>query len=142
MSFQAFQQNFPQTAFVNPQTGHLTTDGRLLLTTMHQRQGGGTGIIPVVKQALAATGATQADAHTLTADWNDVQTVPTGSGVAIPTMKPGNDITIRNSGANALNVYPFSGAQIDTHAVNAPISMPPNTTMTLRCWSTTLLRST
>jgi hypothetical protein len=137
VSFQGFQQNFPQTPVVNPQTGHLTTDGRLLLTTMWQRQGGGTGIVPVVKQALAATGATQADAHALTADWNDVETTPAGSGVVMPTMKPGNDITIRNGGASPLNVYPFPGATIDGATV---FPLAAGATKEFKCWSTTLVR--
>jgi len=142
MSFQSFQQNFPQTALNHPQTGRLTTDGRLLHTTVWQRTGGGSGIPTVVHTALAATGSTQHDALTLAADWNDVQTTSTGAGVVMPVMKPGNDITVRNEGPSPLNVYPFAGAQINALAVNAPFVLAPGTQMEFRCWSTTLVRTT
>jgi hypothetical protein len=141
MSFQSFQQNFPQTALSQPETGHLTKDGRLLHTTVWNRTGGGSGIPTVVKTALTAAGSGQGDALSLTADWNDVET-SSGNGVVMPPMKPGNDITVRNDGPNSLNVYPFPGAQINNLGVNAPFVLTPNMQMEFRVWTTTLIRST
>lgn len=142
MSFQAFHNNFPQMPLVDPKTGLMTKDGRLLLTTMWQRTGGGTGIVPIVNGALTAAGTTQQNALGLTGDWNNVETVASGTGVVMPTLKPGNDITVRNSGSNPLNVYPFPGSQINANAINAPHVVAPGVAVTYQCWSTTQVHTT
>jgi hypothetical protein len=142
VSIQAFQQNFQQTRpLVDPKTGVLTVDGQYLLLALWNRTGQGSGIVPVVSPPLTATGSGQGDALGLVADWNDVESVPGTSGVVMPILKPGNDITVYNGSGNSLNVYPFSGARIDIAAVNAAISMAPGELRYFQCWSTTQMRT-
>jgi hypothetical protein len=76
-----------------------------------------------VAPGLTATGTTQAGALPLGADCCNFTTVPAGSGAILPTMNPGDQISVYNGGANALLVYPPVGAQIKSLAVNAGYSI-------------------
>jgi len=141
MSIQAFIQNFKDTwPLINPKTGLLTVDGKYLLLALWNRTGKGSGIVPIVSPPLTATGNSQATALGLVADWNDVETVLAGSGVVMPTLKPGNDIVVFNGSATALNVYPFSGAAIDAFAVNAPFVLPAGKLRCWQCWGIAQMR--
>jgi len=142
MSFQSFQQNYQKTRpLVDPKTGILTVDGDYLLLALWNRTGLGSGIVPVVSPPLTATGSSQSDALGLIADWNDVETVPASSGVIMPPMSPGNDITVFNGSGTTLNVYPFLGAKIDTGAVNAPFPLIAGERRCFQCWGTTQMRT-
>lgn len=148
MSIQAFLQNFdPRNPLVDPQTGIPTTNyGRALLLALWNRTGAGTGIVPKVTDVLndgtlTATGATQADAFAVSADWNWFGTVPAGTGALILPLKPGNDIQFYNGGANSLKVYPPVGSQIDALAVNAPFVLAAGKLRVFECWSMTQLFS-
>ena len=77
---------------------------------------------------LTATGTTQADALVLVSDWNNVTSVPAGSGVILPALTAGQQLWVfNNDPAQNLNVYPPIGSSITyqsvTGAVNAPISV-------------------
>lgn len=82
----------------------------------------GTGSSPInatqicgdVANTLTATGTTNADALRLNAVHNRVTTTAAGTGVLLPPIEPGAEVTVMNSGANALLVYPgTTGAQIN-----------------------------
>jgi hypothetical protein len=74
----------------------------------------------------AGTTQTQAGATLLTAEFNNVTTVGTaGDGVRLPDAVVGAKITIKNSGANALAIYPFASDSIDALAANLPIRIQP-----------------
>ena len=73
---------------------------------------------------ISAAGASQGTATALLADVNNVTTVAAGAGVILSTTQVGSYITILNSGANALLVYPPVGGTIDGQATNIPISVP------------------
>lgn len=63
---------------------------------------------------LTAAGTTNADALRLNAIHNRVTTTASGTGVLLPPIEPGAEVTVMNSGANALLVYPgTTGAQIN-----------------------------
>jgi hypothetical protein len=90
-----------------------------------------TGISAVQSQAvqgsvangLTATGSTQGAALPLPADINYVTTVAASTGVILPPMNPGDSLNVYNKGANALLVYPPTGAIINSLATNAGYSV-------------------
>lgn len=76
-----------------------------------------------VQTGIIAAGATQGTATSLSKDFNVVSTVPAGAGVILPTTTGGYKITVINSGANALKVYPSTGAQINGIGTNTAYSL-------------------
>jgi|GEM_PF-6878152 len=82
---------------------------------------------------VLAAGTTQGTATALTSAYNVVTTVASGSGVILPTPAgSGASVSIKNSGANPLLVYPNSGAAIDGGAANAAVSVPVGAVYTVQ----------
>jgi len=78
-----------------------------------------TSILGSVANGLTATGVGQSDALALTSDLNVFSTVATGTGTRLQAnLARGDEITVANNGANALLVYPPTGAAIGTAAAN------------------------
>jgi hypothetical protein len=74
----------------------------------------------------------------LTTDINVITTAAAApSGVTLPTATTGRRLLIVNKGANAVNVYPATGATIDALAVNTAISIPVNGLLEFNASSTT-----
>lgn len=86
---------------------------------------------------VTAAGTNQATATPLTADFNYVNSVASGTGVSLPTPKIGNLITVVNNGANTLLVYPAVGTAIDLFSNG--ISVPVGQTYTAQGISSTLM---
>jgi hypothetical protein len=72
-----------------------------------------TNICGDVATALTATGTTNADALALSATINLVSTTAASTGVRLMLPESGSGVVVINSGANALLVYPGTGAQIN-----------------------------
>jgi hypothetical protein len=89
--------------------------------------------------AVTAAGTTQATATPLTGSINTVSTVASGTGVNLPASYGGLAITVINSGANALLVYPAQGAAdtINGLAATNGVSLFPGTAATFNCTSPT-----
>lgn len=62
---------------------------------------------------LTAAGSTNADALQLSSINNRVTTTALNTGVRLPPLEVGAMVTVMNSGANALLVYPGTGNQIN-----------------------------
>jgi hypothetical protein len=142
MSFNSFPFNFPTAALpLVDNQGKPTNFFWQYLLSLFNRTGSADGIDPqVVPSPLTAAGTSQATALALGADWNWIGTVPVGTGAVIPAMKPGNDIWVWNAGANPLNVFPFSGAQIGSAGtINAAVALAAGHLAYFQCWSPTLL---
>lgn len=77
---------------------------------------------------LTAAGTTQATALALTTQENIVTTVAVGSGVILPSLAVGTETVVRNRGANALLIYPPTGAAIEAAAANASVSLAVGST--------------
>ncbi len=93
----------------------------------------GTGIV--------AAGTSQGTATLITDKYSSVSTVPTGTGVVLPTfvnIGVGVTLTILNDGANPLLIYPQSGASIDSLSVNAPFTLAVGGRINLICISSVL----
>ncbi len=88
--------------------------------------------------ALSAAGTTQGTATTLTNAVNFLGTVSSGAGVILsPNGTAGDCQFVFNGGANAVKVYPPSGAKINALATNAGVLVAPNTACEFWCGSTT-----
>jgi hypothetical protein len=90
-----------------------------------------------VDAALTAAGSTQGTGTALTKAINNVTTVAASTGVVLPTAVAGYVIIVRNGGANALNVYPATGAAINAGAANAAHSLPVGAMIQYVAMSTT-----
>lgn len=74
-----------------------------------------------------ATGTTQADAFPLSISNTQFTTVASGTGAVAPGfLQPGDHFRVYNNGANALLVYPTTGAGINNGATNAGFSVAAN----------------
>ena len=58
-----------------------------------------------------------------------MSTVASGAGVVLPTAVAGMVLTITNTSANSLLVYPASGAQVNSLAANAAFTQVANATL-------------
>jgi hypothetical protein len=114
------------TATGNVSGGNLTTGGVVAAT------GNVTGanivssayVISSVGTAISAAGSTQGTGTALTKNINVVSTVLTGNGVVLPTAIAGMRITVLNTSANTLAVYPAVNGIINAQAANAAYSAP------------------
>ena len=119
-----FPTNFPaQPIPLINKDGTMTIPGTNFWKALWNRTGGGTGIFQQNTSALVATGTAQADALSLMADWNQITTTASGTGVVLPSLTGGQSCLVLNSGATSLNVYPPTDAQIDVLGANNPYSL-------------------
>ena len=79
--------------------------------------GSATQICGDVADALTAAGSTNADALGLSAVINRVTTTAASTGVRLMAPEAGSQVVVVNSGANALLVYPSTGAAINALTV-------------------------
>lgn len=79
---------------------------------------------------IAAAGTAQSNATALAAQYNEVTNVASGTGVIIQAVIK-MPITVFARGANALLVYPPSGASIDGLSANTPVTLA---TLTYGSW--------
>jgi hypothetical protein len=85
-----------------------------------------------------ATGG-QGSATALTEEFNNVTTCATaGDSVALPTAVVGLAITVKNSGAASLAVFPATGDSINALAVNLSVNVPVGGTLEFRAISATV----
>jgi hypothetical protein len=77
--------------------------------------------------SLTAAGTDQSTALQLNYAHSSVSTVAAGTGVILPTTRAGREMKVFNRGANALNVYPPVGSQINALATNAPFVLAAGT---------------
>ena len=76
-----------------------------------------TNICGDVGNSLTATGSTYSDALQLSAVVNRSTTTASGTGVKLMPAEAGASVFVINSGANALLVYPGTGAAINALTV-------------------------
>ena len=92
-----------------------------------------------VATGLTATGSTSADAYEVTFAKNAFSTVSSGTGAILDSdAAPGDSQLVYNGGANALRVYPPTGAQINSLGANAAMLLARNTACEFFCLTTTL----
>jgi hypothetical protein len=106
----------------------LIAPGSLQVTTSTQTSATNT---------ISAAGTNQGTGTVLTTDYNVVTTTASGTGVVLPAGLAGRTVKVVNRGANALLVYPASGAQIDALGANVAISVIVNGTLEVSAISAT-----
>lgn len=81
--------------------------------------------IDTVQENIAAAGTTSATATAITARQAEVtsSTVGSAEGVRLPTIIQGNKVVVFNKTANAINVYPPTGKQINWAGVDVAHSL-------------------
>ena len=85
-----------------------------------------------------ATGG-QGSATALTGEYNDVTTCATaGDSVALPTAAAGLKITVKNSGAASLAVFPADADSINALAINLSVNIPVGGELTFRAKDVTV----
>jgi hypothetical protein len=83
-----------------------------------------------VATGIVAAGSTQGTATPLTKEINVVSTsASSATGVILPTAVAGMEITIINTSANLVFVYPGTSSFIDTQLVNVPNTLPAGHTL-------------
>lgn len=92
-----------------------------------------------VSASITAAGTTQATATLLINGINMIGTAAAGTGVVLFAYNPGASQTVYNGGANAVTVYPPSGAKINGLAANGGHVLATNTACTYWTCSTTQL---
>lgn len=136
-------QNLPlqQSPFVDPETGVLSYDGyQYLLSLLAQAESSQS--TATVATGLEATGTNQATALQLTNQWNEVDTVPSGSGVLLSAYGPGQTQVVFNEDpANALLVYPAPGSQINALGENIAYSLAAGSRATFDFVTDTQIRT-
>ena len=90
-----------------------------------------------VATGISAAGTVQGNATSITKDFNVVSTVASGAGVVLPTAVAGYRITVINTSANALLVYPAVNGIINSQAANAAYSQPAGARLDYISTSTT-----
>jgi hypothetical protein len=92
----------------------------------------------LAQDSVTAAGASQATATALTGQVNTVNNVPAGTGVNLPPSAPGQMVTVINTGANPLLVYPYKGASdtINGIAATQGVSLFPGTAAVFNCTAT------
>lgn len=92
-----------------------------------------------VATGLTATGSNQSGAFEVTTAKAAFSTVAASTGAVLDDQAaPGDTQMIYNGGANALTVYPPSGARINGLATNAGMLLATNTACEFYCLTTTL----
>jgi hypothetical protein len=86
-------------------------------------------VIRSVATGIIALGINQGTATALTKEMNVVSTALLGNGVILPTAVAGMAITIINTSANALLVYPHSGGDINGAATNVAYTQSAGATL-------------
>ncbi|MCW2286856.1 hypothetical protein M2323_004666 [Rhodoblastus acidophilus] len=77
---------------------------------------------------LNAAGTNQINAMPILATFNSFSAVNAGAGSVLPGLVPlGNEVVVKNTGANALLVYPPIGGRINSLALNAALSVAAST---------------
>jgi hypothetical protein len=123
---QLFPTNFPpsNTPIIDQQ-GAMSIPGMAFFRALWNRTGQNSGSPFATADALSSIGTTQTTALVLAADWNNVTTVASGTGVLLPALTQGQMVWVfNNDPANNLNVYPPIGASITYQSVNAGVNNP------------------
>jgi hypothetical protein len=123
---QLFPTAFPpsNTAVID-KAGAMTNAGMAFWRALFNRTGQDSGALYTPADNLTAAGTTQADALVITADWNNIVTVPVNSGVLLPALTAGQLVWLfNNDPAQNLKVYPPVGASITYLAANPGVNNP------------------
>lgn len=82
-----------------------------------------------VQNGITAAGTTIANAFVLTALVNGVSTAAASTGVQLPNVEIGVTVSVRNNGANTINIWPDSSLNsINAGGAGAAVTLTANNT--------------
>jgi hypothetical protein len=84
----------------------------------------------------SAAGTNQGNATPVTSNINIVTSVGSNTGVVLIGSSVNNQL-VENRGANVLNVYPNSGAQIEGNGTNVAVTIAVGSQVMFNCTTTT-----
>jgi len=90
-----------------------------------------------VASGLTSAGTNQGTALELTSGVNVVETAAASTGVVLTDSMISDQYEILNLGANAITVYPPSGARINAIATNGGFTLATNTACKIRKFTST-----
>ena len=93
-------------------------------------------IVASTQSGITANGTNQSTAVLLTSAINVIGTASAGQGVILPAIS-GATITLVNTTANAVLVYPNLGAAINSNYANVPLTLNPSVVLQIISSSTT-----
>lgn len=128
----------PQVPIVDPKTGIFSADGWKFIVSLIQRI---ASAIPTqtVATTVAAAGSTQATATPLTKQSSTVTSG--GGGVLLLSLQAGQSQTVRNRSGGNINVYPPSGASIESAGMNVAFVLGNGNDATFFFDTTILIRT-
>jgi hypothetical protein len=103
-------------------------------------QGSSVGGMTTGLVALAGGGQTGATALSTGAN-NVITSATAGDSVKLPTAATGNVVWVKNSGATAIDIFPFLADSIDALAVNLAVTLHPGGSAQFHAISTTVWES-
>lgn len=128
-------------------TTSLTLTGALIVGTTSTFTGRATFVVPNAYSSTTgitafATGG-QASATALTTEFNTVTVCATaGDSVKLPTPVTGLNITVKNIGAAALDIFPSTGVSINALAANLAVRLQPRSAAVFYATSATAWHTT
>lgn len=131
-------QNFQKLRILNPSAIVTPNNYNSLLTALALGKSNAIG--------LRAKSGGQASALRLFSDINTINTVlAPGHGVKLPDVVQGMSVTVQNSGANMMYVFPYETDRINNSAPNVPFTLMPGdvyqfNSIDSTSWSTISLR--
>ena len=90
-----------------------------------------------VSATMSGAGTTQGTGTAITASCNIFTTVASLSGATLSDSMISDEYDILNLGANALTIYPPSGARINALSANAGFQLAPNTAVKVKKFTAT-----
>lgn len=99
--------------------------------------GSATAINGDVNATITAAGTNQATATALTSGVNVITTAAASTGVVLSDSEISDEYEILNLGANAITVYPPSGARINQLSANTGFTLATNTAVKVKKFTAT-----
>jgi hypothetical protein len=112
---------------VSNTTANITLTASNTITSGNISAGG--YVIRSVNAGVSAAGSNQGTATAINREMNVVSTVAAGAGVILPVAVPGMVISITNTSANSLLVYPHVGGDINGATTNAAFTHTAGATL-------------
>lgn len=125
-------QQPPQTARLVQGDGTLIPSFWYFLRALFLRSGGDGGIPIVVDPDLAALGASQTTALSLTEDYSEILS-GSGNGAILASLQPGQFQIVFNGTGGDVSIYPEVGGEIDALGANAAYTLPNGKTQIFWC---------
>ena len=91
------------------------------------------GIVGTMAQTFTAAGTTQATATAISTAHTYITTASEGNGAILPASNVSDELTVCNSTAVDVYVYPVTGYKLNGATLNQPLMLSPNKAAKFLC---------